>query len=330
MPACLDRCMTGILVPNDEYDIPAFAERAEDLGYDSVWASELWTRDAFVALTQAAQRTDEIELGTAIVNVYSRSPATLAQAAATLERAAGGRTVLGLGTSTPKTVEDLHGLEFDNPARRLHETVELTRRYLRGAGRVSYEGNLFDVADFPALGSGVEVYAAALGPATRRATGRTADGWLPHNVPFSNLGAAFETIAETAREADREPAEITTVPYVPAAVHEEPEQARDAVRGHVAYYVGNGEGYRRAVATEYEAADEVAEAWRAGDRDTARELVTDEMVADLGIAGRAGEAREQLESVAAIDAVDEVLVVVPNGVGQELKSRTVEALGPGQ
>jgi 5,10-methylenetetrahydromethanopterin reductase len=320
--------MRGVLVPNDEPDVAAFATRAEELGYDSVWANELWTRDAFVTLTRAAETTERVRLGTAIANVYSRSPATLAQAAATLDRVAGGRAVLGLGTSTRKTVEDLHGLDFERPARRLHETTELVVEFLRGAGRVTYDGECFEVADFPALGADVSVYTAALGPATRRATGRTADGWLPHNIPFDTLDEAFETIARTAKESGRDPDEIRTAPYVPAAVSDDPTKARDAIRGHVAYYVGNGEGYRRAVAAEFTETEAVAEAWQAGDRGEARDRVTDAMVEQLGVAGTPAEAREQLAAVADIDVVDEVLVVVPTGVSQAMKRQTIEALGP--
>lgn len=319
---------TGILAPMDETDIGAFAERAESLGYDSVWVSELWTRDAFVALTRAAQATERIRLGTAIVNVYGRSPATIAQAGATLDSLADGRVVIGLGTSTPKTVEDLHGMSFENPARRLHEVTELTKEFLCGTGRVEYDGECFSVADFPALGTEIPVYTAALGPANRRATGRTADGWLPHNIPLANLGEAFETIARAAREAGRDPATIVTTPYVPAAVSEDPERARDAIRGHLAYYIGNGDGYQRAAASEFPAADEVADAWRAGDRAGARAAVTDEMVAGLGIAGTPEQAREQLTALAAMDIVDEPLVVLPSGIPQEMKAETVDALAP--
>jgi len=319
---------TGILVPTDERDVAGFADRVEGLGYDSLWTGELWGRDAFVALSEAATRTDDIRLGTAIVNIYGRSPATLAQAVATLDRVSGSRAALGVGPSTRKAIEDLHGAAFDQPARRLHETVELTREFLQGEGRASYDGECFEVADFPALGVDVPVYAAALGPATRRATGRTAEGWLPHNIPFENLGTAFETIARTAREAGRDPDDIRVAPYVPAAVDEDPEQARDAIRGHVAYYVGSGRGYQRAVAAEYPAADDVAEAWREGAREAARDRVSDEMVAGLGVAGTADEARAQLDAVAALDVVDEPLVVIPGGVPQPMKERTVEALGP--
>ncbi|WP_338905434.1 LLM class flavin-dependent oxidoreductase [Salinibaculum marinum] len=320
---------TGALVPEDDGGVAAFAERAESLGYDSVWTPELWGRDAFVALTRAAAVTDEVTLGTAIVNVYGRSPATLAQAAATLADAAGDRVRLGVGTSTPKVVEDLHGMAFENPPRRLHETVELAKAFLTAEGRVSYDGEMFEVADFPSLGADVPVYAAALGPANRRATGRTADGWLPHLIPFDDLGAAFETVAETARESGRDPADIETAPYVPSAVSEDPAEARAAVRGHLAYYVGSGEGYRRSVARQFpDAADEVASAWRDGDREGARAAVTDEMVDALGVAGTPEEARGQFDEVAALDAIDEPIVVIPVGTEEAMAERTVEALAP--
>lgn len=318
----------GILLPNDTLDTPAFARRAESLGYDALWANELWTQDAFVTLTRAAEATEDIRLGTAIANVYGRSPATIAQAGATLDRISGGRAVLGLGTSTRKIIEDLHGLEFENPPRRLHETAELVGQFLRGSGRISYDGEMFEVADFPALGCDVEVYTAALGPANRRATGRTADGWLPHNIPFDDLAEAFETIARTARERGRDPGDITTTPYVPAAVHSDPAAARDAIRGHLAYYIGNGAGYRRAVAGRFDRADAIARAWQEGSRDDAREMVSGEMVDALGVAGTPEQARGKLEAVAELDVVDELLVVTPAGVSQEVKEQTVEALAP--
>jgi len=319
----------GILVPFAESHVRDFAERAESLGYDSLWASELWGTDAFMLLTKVANATDEITLGTAIINIYGRSPATIAQAAATLDRDSGGRVLLGLGTSTKKTVEDLHGASFDNPPRRLHESTELTKEFIHRDDRVSYEGKIFDVADFPGLDTEVPVYTAALGAATRRATGRTADGWLPHNIPFDHLAEAFETIAETAREAGRDPDEITTTPYVPAAVSEDPEEAQQTIRGHLAYYIGSGEGYERAVSRKYpDQATAVSEAWRSGNRGDAREGVTDAMIEDLAIAGTPDDARAQLAELEAIDVVDEPLIVIPNGVSDEMSDRTLTALSP--
>jgi len=319
---------TSVLAPEDWDDTATLAEQAESLGYEGIWLTELWGRDAFVSLSQAATVTDDLELGTAIVNVYGRTPATLAQATATLVGIAGDRVRLGLGTSTKKAIEDLHGMAFENPPRRLHESVELTREFLTAEGRVEYDGKAFDVADFPALGADVPIYAAALGPSNRRATGRTADGWLPHNIPFEHLGEAFETVAETAESAGRDPDTIETAPYVPSAVSDDPEEAKASIRGHIAYYVGSGEGYRKAVAQHFPAAEDVAEAWRSGDRGDARAAVTDEMVEALGVAGTPEQAREQFDRIASIDAIDEPIVVIPVGTEQETAQYTIEQLAP--
>src|SRR6056297_994113 len=287
-----------LLPPADVMDPVGVATTAEELGYDSVWMPELWGSDAFVQLGVLARETEEIGLGTAIANVFSRSPAVIAMAAATVDRFADGRMILGTGASTPKAIEDLHGMEYERPVRRAHEAIAIAKRYLSTDDeRVTYDGQIFEVADFPPLGVDVPIYHAALGPANRRVVARLADGWIPHNVPFPDLDDAFAEIEETAREADRDPSQITVAPYVPAAVSEEdPEAARDAIRGHVAYYVGSGEGYRRAVAQRFpDDAATVADHWRGGDREAATAAVTDEMVEALGVAGSPSAAREQLE-----------------------------------
>jgi alkanesulfonate monooxygenase SsuD/methylene tetrahydromethanopterin reductase-like flavin-dependent oxidoreductase (luciferase family) len=305
------------------------ARKLDAAGYETLWVGELWSGDAFVRLTRMADAVESAALGTAIVNVFSRSPAALAGAAATLDQTAPNGVRLGIGTSTPKAIEDLHGMPFDRPIRRVHETAEIVREFTSGEGRVNYEGELFELADFPALDADVAIDVASLGASNRRATGRVGDGWLPHNIPFSHLEDAFETIADTAEEAGRDPGDIRTMPYVPSVVSDDPEAATAAVRGHVAYYVGSGEGYRRAVARKFpDEADEIAEAWRSGDRESARAAVTDEMVADLGVAGTAEEAREKLAEVAANPVIDEPIVVVPDSADAETAARTLEALAP--
>lgn len=319
----------GLVLPSDPKTVPKFAVDAEALGYDSVWLGELWGENAFVELAAAAERTDEISLGTAIVNVYSRSPAVLAMGAASLARLSTDRFNLGLGVSTPKAIEDLHGQEFTTPIKRTVETIELVTQYLSDRGRVDYSGDIFQVQDFPSLSSPVPIYNAALGPANREVTGQYCDGWLPNNVPVSNLESAFETIADAARDHGRDPAEISVAPWIHVAASEDPPVAMDAVRGTVAYYVGASTGYERAVGSVYpDEAARVAEAWRAGNRDAAREAVTDEMVFDLGCAGSPAEVQEQLRELASVDVIDSVLVDIPDGLGPEDVERTVEVAGP--
>ncbi|WP_255196230.1 LLM class flavin-dependent oxidoreductase [Halorarius litoreus] len=317
----------GLLLPLVGPDPVELAVRAEALGYGSVWLGELWGSSAVVTLTGVATQTADIELGTAILNVFSRTPAVLAMTAASLDEASDGRFTLGVGTSTPKAVEDLHSMSFENPVRRAHEAIELTKRFLSTEGQVDYDGEVFHAADFSSLGADVPIYHAALGKANRRVVARLCDGWIPHNIPFPDLGDAFDYIRDHTPE-DRDPDDITVMPYVPSAVSEDPEEARDAVRGHIAYYVGNGEGYRTAVAGRFpDEADCVAEAWRSGEREKAADHVTDEMVAALGVAGTSEEAREQFDAVESLPAVDRPLVTIPNN-STHLAEQTVEALAP--
>jgi alkanesulfonate monooxygenase SsuD/methylene tetrahydromethanopterin reductase-like flavin-dependent oxidoreductase (luciferase family) len=321
---------TGVLLPPaDVMDPVGIAQSAEDLGYDSVWLPELWGSDAFVQLGVLARETDDVMLGTAIANVFSRSPAVLAMAASTVDGFAGGdRTILGTGVSTPKAIEDCHGVPYEQPVRRAHETIAVAKAYLSpGEDPVEYDGELVSVQDFPALDTEVPIYHAALGPANRRVVARLADGWIPHNVPFTRLDEAFEEIEETAEEAGRDPDDITVAPYVPSAVSDDPEEARDAIRGHVAYYVGSGEGYRKAVAQSFpDAADEIASHWSDGDRAAARGAVTDEMIRALGVAGTPDEARQQLAELTD-GPIDHAIVTVPQQA-TDLALETIQALAP--
>jgi alkanesulfonate monooxygenase SsuD/methylene tetrahydromethanopterin reductase-like flavin-dependent oxidoreductase (luciferase family) len=107
--------------------------------------------------------------------------------AASLARLSEDRFNLGLGVSTPKAIEDLHGQSFSAPIKRTIETIELVTEYLSDAGRVSYSGDIYQVQDFPSLDRPVPIFNAALGPANREVTGRYCDGWLPNNVPVSHL-----------------------------------------------------------------------------------------------------------------------------------------------
>lgn len=319
----------GFRLPQGPVDPTELAARVEALGYHSVWAGELWGEDAFVTLGRIAERTNQLALGTAIVNVYSRTPAALAMAAATIDEAANGPVRLGLGASTEQAIAGIHGMDFERPVRRTHETAAIVRRILGGDASATYEGELLSVTNVPPLEADPTLFNAALGPANRRATGRLFDGWLPHNVPLNRLEEAFETIATAAREADRDPDAISVAPYVPTAVAEDEASARDQLAAHLAYYVGSGEGYRRAVATEFpEAAAAIAEQWSDGERAAARETVTREMLDALGIAGTPETARDRFHALADRPLIDEPLVVPAGRPNADRVWQTAEAIAP--
>ena len=318
----------GLVIPRTgSHDPTDLAIDAERMGYDSVWMGELWGTSSVVKLSEIAARTDEVELGPAILNVFSRTPAVLAMTAATLDRTSDGRASFGVGTSTPRAIENVHGLEFERPVRRAHETIDVIQRILTGDEPVDYDGELIDVSGVPPVNRDVPIYHAALGSANRRVVGRLCDGWIPHHIPFSEYDDAFEVIASAAREADRDPSEITVAPYVPAAVSEDADEAYDALRGHIAYYTGSSGGYQNAIGTKFpDRADRIAEAWRDGDRAAAADLVTDEIVEDLGVAGTPETAPDRLRELVDETIIDRPLVTIPEQAADELAEGTIEAL----
>lgn len=320
----------GLVLRDVDGSSPAdLADQAETAGFDAVWMSELWGPNAFVELGTAIEATENIRLGTGIVNVYSRTPALLAMGAASLGRRSGGRARLGLGVSSRAAIETVHGLDFEVPADRTGETIELVRSLLEGDEPVSFEGEFYGVKDVPPLSVDVPIYAAALGPKNRRMTGRFADGWLPNNVPVSHLSRAFEAVAEGAATADRNPDEITVAPWVYAVVSDDPDAAADAVRAKAAYYVGNSLGYERALAEAFPTRTAaVADAWREGNHDAARERVSDKMVSALGAAGTTEAVHQRLGELAAADLVDELVLNVPAHLDDDAILETMDALDP--
>ena len=92
------------------------------------------------------------KLGTAILNIYSRTPSTIAMGGITLDILSGNRTLLGLGVSTRPIIEDWHGMDFDKPLARMKEIVALLQLIWRG-NPVSFKGNFFNLSNFKLLHS---------------------------------------------------------------------------------------------------------------------------------------------------------------------------------
>src|SRR5438094_8791182 len=121
------------------------AQRAEALGFESVWMPEAYGTDAVSILGALAARTQRIRLGTGIVNVFSRTPALLAQTAATLDLISGGRFILGLGTSGHQVVSGWHGMACERPLVHMRETIAILRQLLC-RDRLICDGREFSLA----------------------------------------------------------------------------------------------------------------------------------------------------------------------------------------
>ena len=123
-------------------DHAPFFRLAEELGYDDLWTGDTAGRDGFTPLVLAAAYTERIRLATGVVNPYTRGRAALAQQAAALADASGGRFVLGLGASSNVIVERWNGIPFEKPLSRMRTVVAVLRPVLagdRGAGGFKLE-----------------------------------------------------------------------------------------------------------------------------------------------------------------------------------------------
>src|SRR5499427_7509025 len=165
----------------------ARAKLAEDAGIDSLWAAEAWGRDAFSLLTQVAERTTRIQLGTGIVNIYSRTPAALAQHFATLDELSGGRAIAGFGTSGPQVIEHFHGVPFKPTLTRMRETIEIFNTLIAGTP-LKYQGQLFRLERgftlrFKPIRPHIPVWIASLNPGALKLTAALTDGWMPIMIP---------------------------------------------------------------------------------------------------------------------------------------------------
>ena len=314
---------------------------ADRLGYETLWVAEAYSWDAFTQLGWIAGITERIKLATGIVNIFSRTPALIAQSAATLDRISSGRCVLGLGASGPRVVSGWHGVPFERIPQRLRETVDIIRLVL-ARRRLAYEGKIFrldggiKLVDEPVRPS-IPIYLATLGPQALRVTGEIADGWLgtffsPRR--YSEVFAPYLRSGMAARDGGAGPLAICVTHLV--AVGGDPRIDRDALRPYLALYIG-GMGPRRGnVYNELfhrygfvEEADRIQQLFLEGKRAEAAAAVTDEMIDAVAICGPAAECRERLEELAraGVDEVALQLVVPQGGAGAMLGA--VTGLAPG-
>src|SRR5437588_3228824 len=114
----------------------------EERGLDVAWVAEAYGYDAATQLGYLAARTKTVQLGSGIFNIYSRTPALLAQTAAGLDDLSEGRAILGLGASGPQVVEGWHGVPYDHPVPRTREIIELCRMAWRRSELV-YQGRCY-------------------------------------------------------------------------------------------------------------------------------------------------------------------------------------------
>jgi len=286
----------ALSVPLDGFTLAEhvdIAREGERLGYKDAWSFEVDGVDCFSPLAVVAGATG-LRVGTAIANVFTRGPATLASSAAGLAEIAPGRFCLGIGAGSEPIVKAWNGGAFERPATRVREMVEFLRPALAGE-RVVYRGQTFAVDGFRLSRrpeAPIPIHVAALRPGMLRVAGEVADGailnWLaPDDVPQS-----VGVVRDAARRAGRDPEAIEITARLLINVDPPSPESDLAVRRHITAYL-NVPVYRafHEWLGRSAALGPMWEAWSRGDRRGALAAVPEEVARELILRGSMDDIR---------------------------------------
>ncbi len=269
------------------------AREAERLGYTDAWSFEVDGVDCFSPLAVVGLATG-MRVGTAIANVYTRGPATLALCAAGLAEIAPGRFCLGVGAGSQPIVETWNGGKFDRPATRVREMVQFLRRVLAGE-RVVFRGQTFAVDGFRLTrppDHPVPIHVAALRPGMLRVAGEEADGVVLNWLAADDVPKSVSVVRDAARKAGRDPNSIEVTARLMINVDPPTPESDLAVRRHIAGYL-NVPVYRafHEWLGRAQALAPMWEAWARGDRKGAVAAVPERVVQDLIVRGPMADIR---------------------------------------
>ena len=319
--------------PAEREELVKRVQVADDLGVESAWVAEAWGRDAFSMLTQLALATKKIQLGPAIVNVFSRTQVVLAMTFGTLDELSSGRAIIGLGSSGVNVIEHWHGVKFEKPATRLREYIEIINTIMRRE-KLNYDGKVFKLArgftmQFPTYREHIPTYIASITPKSMVQTGEVADGWIPIYWPKDKIKDGVATIMEGAKKAGKQRSDITVAPSIVMQITDagSAEQVRAQARAPIAFYVGRMGTYYYEMLTRNGFEDEVNKiraGWEARDPKAAAAGVSDRMLEQTAVVGPLEKCKEDLDERRAL-GVDLPLIGMPGRDAGEM-GRILEVL----
>lgn len=308
----------GITVPFDDIplaDHPRLFNRLAELGYSEVWTGEANSADGFTPLAVAAMAAPSLGLGTSVVPVYTRGPGLLAMQAATLAELAPGRFALGIGSSSDVIVERWNAIPFEEPYKRVRDTVRFLRLAFTGE-KVDAEFDTFAVHGFR-LGRKIEapppIYVGALRPGMLRLAGREADGAVVNWLSADDVRQVVPEVGPGKEVVAR----IFVCPT------EDLERARFVGRIAVAAYLNVGvyaafhQWLGRGPLLEG-----MWDAWKAGDRKAALAAIPDEVVDALIVHGSPVECRAHVRRYVENGVTVPVLAVLTGA--QELEQALID------
>jgi 5,10-methylenetetrahydromethanopterin reductase len=313
---------------------------AEELGYRFLWGNDdRLQKDVFTTLSAIALRTEHIQVGPGVTNPYSRHPALIATAIATLDELAGGRAMLGLGAGG--TNHRMLGIRREAPVAALREAIELVRGLMAGS-EVTLEGRIVRAReaklDFTPLRESVPIYVGARGPRSLELAGAVADGVIVGNVASpEGWSYALGRVTAGAAGVGREPAELRYTAWLYTSIADDGAAALDAVRPMVATSLVTSRPILHELGLTMPA--RFAEAmerlgWSLAREATAQagQAVPEEVLHRFALAGTPADCRHRLEALLdAVPRISQVTIVPVPAPGQGLADvvrRFVEEVAP--
>jgi len=293
----------------------------EQAGLDTIWVAEAYGFDSPTLMGYLAAKTERVEIGSAILNIYSRTPAALLQTAAGLDNVSQGRAIIGLGASGPQVIEGFHGVPYDKPLARTKEVVELIRRGLRRETLVHDGVFALPLPEGRGTGLGkplklmtkperafIPLYVAALGPKNVQGVAEYADGWLPFLFVPEKAGEVWgHALAEgrAKRHQGLAPLEICAGGMVAIGEGPDTKALLDLARPTVALYVGGmgskGKNFYNELAVRYgyeKQAKEIQGLYLGGNKRDAESLVPTELLELGNLVGPASYVKERIAAFA--------------------------------
>ncbi|HEY7570991.1 MAG TPA: LLM class flavin-dependent oxidoreductase [Nitrososphaeraceae archaeon] len=272
-------------------EVLAIAKLADQSGLvDSIWVPESWGRDTFSTLGALTQVTQKIRLGSSIVNIYSRTPATVAMGAVTIDNLSNMRTILGIGTSTPELVSGWHGMEFNEPLERTREFIECLRLIFGGA-RVNYKGNHFKITDFTILETlaryTLPIYLGAVNQKMINLAYELADGVIFYLRPIEELRLIVSKLKSQIKSNPRKQGFEIASSIICAMSSRDPEKARERASKTLAYYISTGRYYKKFLAKQgFETeVSSITDRYKNGGLKSATKAITEKLLNSLTISG---------------------------------------------
>jgi len=283
-------CSLGSLLSVEE--VLQCAQLVAKTKIDSIWIPETWGMENFSMLGAVANNTETQKIGSSIINIYSRSPSTIAMGSVTTDTLSNGRLILGLGTSSVPIVEDFHGEKFENPVQRMREYVEIIRLSLTKK-QINYSGKIFDLKNFTLLiepkRQSIPIYLAAINQKMVNLCWEIADGVIFYLRPIEEMK---KTISKMQSQKN-----IDVACQIITCISNDSEEAIQRAKKTVAFYVSVGKIYREFLAKNgfNNETNNIFEEFKKSGFKSNHELVTDSMLNSLCRSGSPEEAKIQLE-----------------------------------